>query len=293
MQTKKNLLFLVVTLCLILPTSTAFNANCTNQKREIKINCAFVKTVKYSNDVGDIKRCEADSAINSTISETLVNSILYRGKKWTASNQNIDVDGLWIDQADVKFIPTGINVAFPNLKALSIMGSGLLIVEKDNLQVFGENLVYVDFQKNRIRFLDAKLFESNKNLKVANFWDNAIEYIQADFFTNIKSLKQLQQLNLGSNKCMNQIFEESTKNNVTITVENFKWSNENCKNETAVTFKAEAEKMIDTVLCPDFHMTEAPPCDSVSSCKDVIEKQKTEIKILKKKNVETSATSED
>lgn len=288
MQTKTILLFFIVTLYLnLFTTSTALTLNCIREPKRIKINCLFMKTIKYSNEVGDIKRCEADSAISSTIPETSVTSLLYRNNM--IENETKEIDGLYIDQADVKFIPTGIEVAIKKLKALSIMASGLLIVEKDNLQVFGENLVYVDFQKNQIRFLDANLFDSNTNLKVANFWDNSIGSIQADFFTIIKSLKQLQQLNLGSNKCINQIFQASKKDNESITIENFVWSHENCTNVTAVTVKDETEKSLYSLLCPDFHTTKAPPCDSVSACIEIIKNlTKSENDDLKKTNVQAS-----
>lgn len=247
MQTKKNLFFLVLTLFIVLPTSIAFIANCPRSREEIKINCLFIRTIEYDNLVGNVKRCEADSSILSTSLETSVTSVYYRGKKIAAGDIK-DINGLWIDQANFKFVPNGIKSAFPNLKAISMMGSGLLAINKSDLEVFGEKLEYVDFQKNAITFLDADLFGSNENLKVANFWENSIEYIEAEFFTNIKSLEKLQRLNLGSNKCINQIFKASKKeDNVATTVKFFTWSHKNCENKTV---ESAVITNIQTILCP-------------------------------------------
>lgn len=197
MQTKKSLLFLVLTLFIILPTSTTFRLKCTRTRKseEIKINCTFIQTIEYGNLVGRVKRCEADRSITSTNHRTSVIEVHQRSICLTPSNLS-DINGLWIDQADVKFIPTGIKKKIPNIKALSIMGSGLLAVQMSDFFLFREKLEYVDLQKNAIRFLDEDLFVYNTNLKVANFWDNPIGYIEPNFFANLKSLTKLMELNL-------------------------------------------------------------------------------------------------
>lgn len=205
--------------------------NCSAQSVNVDIICTRTERWIYHTDLGDIMSCLniATPGPNTTVSSVPDASVT----SFKNSNaQLIDIIDrfrwLQILGGDVKFIPKNIEKFLPNLIALDINNAGLLGVTKENLKGFGENLVRLSLQGNRLTSLNADLFEYNPNMNRIILSDNPFRHIDPDFFINLKNLGNLTRIDLRTSNCINQTFSNSTNNNIVT----FKWTH-NCYNETA------------------------------------------------------------
>lgn len=75
-----------------------------------------------------------------------------------------DVHGFWVEDQKCTFIPLRIDSVLPKLRAIGFKNTDLENLSKFDLAPFAE-LVTLVLIGNRIKFLDADLFEYNTNIK--------------------------------------------------------------------------------------------------------------------------------
>lgn len=164
----------------------------------------------------------------------------------------VDIEGLSIKRASVKFIPFGITQKFERLRALKIVDSGLLSVSKENLEQFGGSLIYFSAYDNKIAFIDADLFKYNRYLKFVDLGQNGLRFIEPAFFADVKKLPRIRGVLLNRAGCINQQFSGDFGHKWST----FTWNNEKCNDLTA---KVERENMIEglKLKCLEENVTSA------------------------------------
>lgn len=99
---------------------------------------------------------------------------------------------------EILFFPQNLTQHFVNLKYISIQNSGLREINSEDLEEFGDNLVYLWLCGNKIEIIEKHLFSHNKNLGFLNLNGNKIRFVESGA---IKNLVHPHSLNFNNNKC--------------------------------------------------------------------------------------------
>lgn len=228
---KIKLCFLSIVLYFIcLPPST-ISESCNSNTFEMI--CDEVSINNYFG-LGYVLRCKTGN-LNISASDSSLSSVKHNNK--LEVTDNYEIIGLTIHSSSVNFIPNGIKSLFPNLKALNIGSSGLQCVTKKDLKEFGDCLVNLDLEGNKITSIDADLFDDNTNLIYISLSENAIKHIETGFFDNLRKLKNVKRVYFDSAGCMNQEYDTSNDGSMTT----FTWKSLKC---TDLTAKVETQHLI-------------------------------------------------
>lgn len=138
----------------------------------------FLEKDVYSCDVYHLRIRNANKTIDDVKGEHA------RGKS------NSDVKALFINDKTCFFVPKGIGRFFKHLENLQIRNSALNEVSKVDLRPFSE-LIGLWLDGNNLKFLEADLFEFNRNLQFIDFRNNRIQTISADILDPIFNLREI------------------------------------------------------------------------------------------------------
>lgn len=236
---------MIVVLLAVICTHLVESQDCSMHK--VPITCEYIDFTALYDKNEEIHYCRAADSINVTFPGTSVSTFLHsNGSEVTNLTE---IEGLLVEDAIFKFIPTDVTVKLPNLKVLAITTSKLVSLSKENLKQFGEKLKIVDFSENKIISIDADLFENNPNLKMILLDRNPIRYIHPKFFTNLKNLS-LKVLELESAGCIDQEYNtlKPLKGEKGLDLSTFEWNYDNCTDFSA-TF--ETQDQIKASLCEE------------------------------------------
>lgn len=209
---------------------------CTEEK--VELICDSVSNDRYFSGlgIGSGLTCYNEGSFVVSTPDAFLSSAVDQNKSEIANI--IDMEGLSIKRASMKFIPFGITQKFERMRALQIQDSGLLSVSKENLEQFGGSLIYFSAYDNKIAFIDADLFKYNRYLKLVDLGQNDLRYIEPAFFADVKKLTRIRGVLLNRAGCINQQFSADFGHKWST----FTWNNEKCNDLTA---KAERETMIE------------------------------------------------
>lgn len=197
---------------------------CSATTNTVQIICQEIESfqVIYYDDV---LTCQGDESIVSSIAQSSVSSVVYSNK---SEVENLpEITGLRIVDANVKFIPAGLKVFFPSLKALEISSCGLQSVDKADIKEFGASLECLRLAFNKISSISADLLEHNPNMRSINFYDNPIKQIGPNFFKNLKTLKEIEYVCFNDAGCMDQYFSYYS-NDSGADIQTFEWDHQKC-----------------------------------------------------------------
>lgn len=138
------------------------------------------------------------------------------------------IEVLWIEFAQMYFMPNGIKMKFLNLKAIKISKCFLKYLNRKNMRQFGSDLEHAIFNDNQISILGADLFQFNPNLKEINFDMNPLKFIDPGFFENIKILQHIKYVSFLNSQCIDQGFTLDEHGDI----QSYIWNDENCRNST-------------------------------------------------------------
>lgn len=200
--------------------SVIVNVSCAG----VTIQCTELYSYSFYVSTGDVFVCHDESnklSINEL--DTSVERIVHPNG---SEVENLElVDYLLIEEAKaMKLIPKGVKRKFPNLKAIHFENCGISYLDKFNLQQFGDDLVKLDLVGNSLTFLTSDLFEFTQNLKYIRFSGNHLKFIESGFFMSLNKLTDVVEFALRSCGCIDQAFVTS-KNQV---FHAFKWNVEDC-----------------------------------------------------------------
>lgn len=91
-----------------------------------------------------------------------------------------------------------ITTFFRNINALTLYGSNLLTVDKNDLRPFGHNLKFLYLGLNQLEVLDSDLFDYTPNLEFFFVYYNKIKSVGNGTFDK---LQRLSKLNFEHNSC--------------------------------------------------------------------------------------------
>ncbi|KAL7015186.1 hypothetical protein ACKWTF_016329 [Chironomus riparius] len=105
-------------------------------------------------------------------------------------NDKTKYETLFINEANVEFLPINIATTFPDIKVLKVIGSSLKSIEKSNFEGL-EKVVEVNLEKNLISNLPANVFEPLKNIKKINLNSNKISSFPSNIFASNTKLMSI------------------------------------------------------------------------------------------------------
>lgn len=238
-ESLQTVLFVVILSSL---SSLTVSRSCLKPEEQVTIICDRVSFYRFQ-VIGRLLTCKISyKSMISTVPECRLSSVVHANGS-EVKNIN-EIETLFVNNADVEFLPTGIKNKFKKLRALYIQSSRLLSITKENLKEFGGSLEFLSLPDNNIMSIDSDLFEYNANVKVFSLNRNHIYYIEPEFFTNLMRLKNLQNVNLQSIRCMNQEFD-STQGHI---IETFKWDDHKC-HHGSVKIETLTESSLHNELC--------------------------------------------
>ncbi|CAG9807351.1 unnamed protein product [Chironomus riparius] len=107
-----------------------------------------------------------------------------------AGNTNANVEHVWIDASNVRYILSQSFNTFPNLRHLRYQGSRLEYIQPGAF-INATNLNELTILMNAIRRLEANTFQNATNLQILNMWFNNLEYIDEAAFTGLINLREI------------------------------------------------------------------------------------------------------
>lgn len=103
---------------------------------------------------------------------------------------NANVQNVWIDGSNVRYIINEAFSTFPNLRRMQIQGSNLEVLQPGAF-VGAINLRELTILMNSVRRLEAYSFQHAVNLEIINLWFNSLESIDENAFSGLVNLKEL------------------------------------------------------------------------------------------------------
>ncbi|KAG5668979.1 hypothetical protein PVAND_016882 [Polypedilum vanderplanki] len=179
---KKFLLFLVL--------------NLFNLIENFTINCEFATVQIYISD-SDVYNCNSINIPNysgDTITEV------------TGTHQNnktnYDVESIWFyGNSTLDFFPRGITKFFPNIKAVWIEDTQILELNGDELDEFGDKLVYFFYRYSNLTTISSSLLKKTPNVVYFLVAYTKLQHVGFDLFTS-HDITKLQWLSFAYNSCI-------------------------------------------------------------------------------------------
>lgn len=191
----------------------------------VTIQCSELYSYSYYASTGEVFVCHDDSSLLNVddSSAAIVDKILHPNGSEVENIKQINY--LLIEDArGLKLVPDGVKHKLPSLKAIHFENCGISYVDKFNLQQFGDDLIKIDLVGNSLIFLPADLFEFTQNLKFIRFSGNPLKFIESRFFDNLHTIKNVEAVEIISCGCIDQKFTLSKFQEL----EDFKWNSERC-----------------------------------------------------------------
>lgn len=171
--------------------------------------------------------CVVDSTLSVTHPFTQVRNV----KDENGKNITTDaIEALLItDAVNMKFLPSGIKKSFPKLRALRITDSGLAHLDQHDMEQFGSDLVWIRSMNTQLTALDGDLLKFNENLVYVDFDTNPLKFIDQKLFESFKMMKSLSIINFKNCDCLNSIYNKKDGHEI----QTFDWSAVKCSDDSA------------------------------------------------------------
>lgn len=163
---------------------------------------------------------------NMTVNSFDVNieNVLFEDKTEVNSSK---IEGLYIKGAkNMNFLPMGIKEKIPKLRVLAIYHSGLIHLDKYDMQQFGSDLEYARFSNTSLTALAEDVFMYNSNLIYINLENNPLKFIDPLLFENFKKMVNLEEIDINHSYCIAEYFVKVSPIERNIT--SFNWNAEKC-----------------------------------------------------------------
>ena len=145
------------------------------------------------NQVEEVDHCMTENLNITTKNETITSV--------NGGTEPTNIEGLWLSEQNIHYLPKGIDKFFPNLKFLIVKRANLKSLAKDDFKSLPE-LVYLSFSDNNLESLDGDLFDFNPKINHLDFSSNNLKYIGGNILSNLKELHRSYFFN---NTCISEI----------------------------------------------------------------------------------------
>lgn len=196
------------------------SATCQSDRHEVDIVCTEVKLMELSH-VGQLQTCISNSTRPSvTEFNTNVRNVLYVDGTIVATDL---IEALYFAASqELNLLPNGIKESFPNLKALIVQNSVLKHIDQQDMEQFGSDLLMVQFYDSELTALKGNVFMHNPNLVYVDFEKSPLKFIDPELFENFKQMESLKEIDLSNCGCINKRYEKSVGHEI----EGFQWNAE-------------------------------------------------------------------
>jgi len=161
---------------------------------DITLQCGF-KTETYDY-IGKIYQCEPSDFVVTSRNDEIHEVVGTHLSDYEVS----DVRGLFVNEETCNYLPVGLNKFFKELEVLRIHNSELLELRKVDLQSMPK-LKWLQMFKNKLEILGKNLFAKNPLLVYIDFDCNNLKHIDADI---LSSLASLQSAEFKHNQCIDR-----------------------------------------------------------------------------------------
>lgn len=128
------------------------------------------------------------------------------------NRSNEDVEGLFIQEQQLKNFPANVTFFFPNIRHIDLQGNVISEIKMTHLEQFGAKLNYLNLKNNVITSIDEDIFKHSFGIASINFDGNNIRYItEALTFPS-----SIQYLNFEHNECIDEIYDGKSDANTII-----------------------------------------------------------------------------
>lgn len=176
----------------------------------------------------------------------------------------------------INYLPSGFGKFFNKLFGLSVENCGLKELTQENLKEFPK-LKHIWIFKNSIEILPKRLFKYNPDLIYINFNSNKIKEIDRKLFDNLKYLKTIE---MRSNICINMKTSKDTAVSAFIAKVKDSCSTKNERNET------ESEEDAETTEAATTAATKMTEIEATTQKTNFIDKLKNREKLTKQREME-------
>lgn len=166
----------------------------TSGDKIVKVKCKGTKLWHW-NYVGELQTCDTGADTKVLTSNSVVDNL---------SNNNKIEAIIFEASSEVHFIPRGLKKNFPNLTTLYFQSQPMKTLSSDELEQFGSDLQFLRAIDGKITYLTKNMFVHNQNLKYIDFEGNPLKYIEGGFFENIAKLHQLKEIEMTSCSCIDR-----------------------------------------------------------------------------------------
>lgn len=222
---KKYLKLIVI----VLVYSRSNLVECDDQKSYTNVICGKLVNEDWI-AIGNILACIDSSSSDITKPNTKIIEINGVGGSHLNETIKKNISALEFVGRKIKFIPRKLKTELPGLKAFSCEKCGIVSIEKDDLEQFGNDLELLWLPNNLLSSLMSNLFVFNQNLKLINIAGNPLKYIEPEFFDNLKYIKHIESLNMTKCGCVDENFH------FTPDTKSIQWNDSKC-NDLSVKFE--------------------------------------------------------
>jgi hypothetical protein len=166
------------------------------------VNCLF-GTESFTS-IGSVYRCWVPNIAEST-SHTVTNVT----GTHSAGKTNEDVKAVYIIGNGLSFVPRGLTSFFPNLIGYYMHYTTFDALNGDELDQFGEKLVWFGVQNSNLTTISSRLFDSTPNIAHVFFGSNKIQRVGRDLFTAV-NVAQLGYIYFYDNPCISKYANNQT-----------------------------------------------------------------------------------
>jgi hypothetical protein len=163
----------------------------------VTVNCNFVSGSYIG--IGNVYMCSATNIPQS--SNHMVTSVI---GTHDSDMTDEDVQMVYIDgNYGLSFVPRRFTSFFPNLIGFYLYAMDFDTLNGDELEEFGEKLVWFGVFGSNLKTISSQLFDSTPNMAYVDFYYNKIQRVGRDLFTAV-NVTQLGVLFFSSNICINR-----------------------------------------------------------------------------------------
>lgn len=160
------------------------------QTLSITFNCLFLDKNFCTYNCN---QCKAVNMIITKPNQNVTKIFGYNGN-------SVEVDVLKIHDQLIRYLPNDLNLFFPNLQSLQIWSCGLKSLSQKDISAFTE-LREISVSRNEIEVLNSDLFEANQNILKIDFSRNRLKHVG---FNILRPLKGLLFADFYQNDCINE-----------------------------------------------------------------------------------------
>jgi hypothetical protein len=167
------------------------------------VNCNF--GINGFIGIGSVYNCLATNITESS-NHTVTNVI----GTHNSGKTNEDVKAVYIvGNYRLSFVPRGLTNFFPNLIGYYLSSTTFDALNGDELDEFGEKLVWFAVTGSNLTTISSRLFDSTPNIAYVFFYSNKLQRVGRDLFTAV-NVTQLGNLYFKSNTCIDRYANNKT-----------------------------------------------------------------------------------